>query len=100
MADDTNTDSEIDFDEDDPLAVWEAAFLPGWTWEAYEVDERADVAVDTDDDGELVTTEATLYRGRVKSPNTYGRWEYGSFSAYELRQAGAFRTDEDTGDWP
>ena len=88
---------EIDFEEDDPLAVWEAAFLADWEWEAYEVEERdADVVVD--EDGE--TVETTIYFGRVKSPNTYGQWEYGSFSAHELRQAGAFRTDEDTGEWP
>lgn len=92
---------EIDFEEDDPLAVWSAVKLPDWEWEAYEVEERnASVVVGMDDDDEPLTEETDIYFGRVKSPNTYGRWEYGSFSAWELRQAGAFRTDEDTGEWP
>jgi len=66
-----------DYDEEEPLAAWEAAFLPDWEWEAYE----------KEDDG--------VYFGRVKSPNTYGRWEYGSFSQDELETAGAYRTDTD-----
>jgi len=51
--------------------------LPDWEWEAYEKDE----------DG--------IYFGRVKSPNTYGRWEYGTFSQDQLETAGAYRTDTD-----
>lgn len=66
-----------DFDNEDPLASWEAAFLPDWEWEAYE----------KEDDG--------LYFGRVKSPNTYGQWEYGYFSQEQLEKAGAYRTDLD-----
>jgi hypothetical protein len=49
--------------------------LPNWKWEALE----------KRDDG--------LYYGRVKSPNTYGNWEYGSFSQDQLEQAGAYRVD-------
>ena len=59
------------------MAVWEAAWLPDWEWEAYEKE---------DDE---------LYYGRVKSPNTYGNWEYGYFTEDQLRTAGAFRTDID-----
>jgi hypothetical protein len=51
--------------------------LPDWEWEAY----------DKEDDG--------LYFGRVKSPNTYGNWEYGYFSQEQLEKAGAYRTDLD-----
>ena len=47
-----------DYDEEEPLASWEGAFLPEWEWEAY----------DKEDDG--------LYFGRVKSPNTYGNGCY------------------------
>jgi hypothetical protein len=61
------------------LASWEAAFLPDWEWEAYDKVEDKD----------------SLYFGRVKSPNTYGRWEYGYFSDEQLREAGAYRTDLD-----
>lgn len=57
------------------MAAWEAAFLPNWEWEALE----------KEDDG--------LYFGRVRSPNTYGNWEYGYFSEDQLRKAGAYRTD-------
>jgi len=67
----------IDFEEDEPLASWEAAFLPDWTWEAYEKEDE------------------DLYFGRVKSPNTYDQWEYGYFSTRQLQQAGAYRTDLD-----
>lgn len=31
----------------------------------------------------------------MKSPDTFGRWEHGTFTAAELERAGAFRTDED-----
>lgn len=36
-----------------------------------------------------------MYFGRVKSPNTYGNWEYGYFSQEQLEKAGAYRTDLD-----
>jgi len=49
--------------------------LPDWRWEAYERE--------TED----------VYRGRVKSPNTYGTWEYGSFTQDGLETAGAYRID-------
>jgi len=49
--------------------------LPEWRWEAFEKEEE------------------NLYFGRVKSPNTYGRWEYGCFSREQLETAGAFRVD-------
>jgi len=61
------------------LAEWEAAFLPDWKWEAYD-------KVEEDDE---------VYFGRVKSPNTYGNWEYGYFSRRQLEDAGAYRTDLD-----
>jgi hypothetical protein len=72
--------SVTDFDEEEPLASWEAAFLPDWTWEAYEKESE------------------DVYFGRVKSPNTYGKWEYGYFSSDQLEKAGAYRTDLDPGD--
>lgn len=31
----------------------------------------------------------------MKSPNTYGKWEYGYFSQEQLEEAGAYRVDED-----
>lgn len=54
--------------------------MPDWRWEAY----------DKEDDG--------LYFGRVKSPNTYDRWEWGYFSEGQLRTAIAYRTDTETGE--
>jgi len=36
-----------------------------------------------------------MYFGRVRSPNTYGNWEYGYFSQEQLEKAGAYRTDLD-----
>jgi len=51
--------------------------LPEWRWEA------------------LDKTEDDRYYGRVKSPNTYGNWEYGYFSQEQLEKAGAYRTDLD-----
>ena len=71
-----------DYDDEEPLARWEAAFLPDWEWEAFD-------KVEEDDE---------VYFGRVKSPNTYGRWEYGYFSREQLKQAGAYRTDLDPDD--
>jgi len=62
------------------LASWEAAFLPNWEWEAYDKEEQ------------------DVYFGRVKSPNTYGKWEYGYFSQEQLETAGAYRTDLDPDD--
>lgn len=64
-----------EFEEEEPLASWEALLLPDWEWEAY----------DREEDG--------LYFGRVRSPQTYGKWEYGYFSEEQLRKAGAYRTD-------
>ena len=69
-----------DYSDEEPLASWEAAFLPDWEWEAYDKVE--------DEDG--------LYFGRVRSPNTYDRWEYGYFNREQLEKAGAYRTDLET----
>jgi len=69
-----------DYDEEDPIAEWEAAFLPDWTWEAYDKKEEG------------------LYFGRVKSPDTYDSWEYGYFSEEQLKRAGAYRIDLDPDD--
>ncbi|MDZ7688633.1 MAG: hypothetical protein U5J64_07925 [Halobacteriales archaeon] len=66
-----------DYDDEEPLAVWEAALLPDWTWEAYDKEE---------DD---------VYFGRVKSPQNYGNWEWGYFTRNQLEKAGAFRVDRD-----
>jgi hypothetical protein len=54
--------------------------LPDWEWEAYEKEGEG------------------IYFGRVKSPNTYGRWEYGYFTDDQLQEAGAYRTDLDPDD--
>jgi hypothetical protein len=69
--------SADNFNQDEPLAQWQAAFLPDWTWEALEKEDEE------------------LYFGRVKSPLTYDRWEYGYFSEDQLKEAGAYRTDLD-----
>ena len=69
-----------DYDDEEPIASWEAAFLPNWEWEAYDKDK---------DD---------VYFGRVRSPNTYGNWEYGYFSQDQLKEVGAYRTDLDPDD--
>jgi len=63
-------------DEEDPIAAWEALLLPEWRWEA------------------LDKTEDDRYYGRVKSPMTYGNWEYGYFTQEQLEEAGAYRVDE------
>jgi hypothetical protein len=68
-----------DYGDEEPVAAWEAAFLPDWHWEAYEMVDETD----------------TVYFGRVKSPYTHGRWEYGYFSQDQLEEAGAYRTDVD-----
>lgn len=64
-------------EDDEPIAEWEALRLPDWEWEAYEKEDR------------------DVYFGRVKSPNTHGRWEWGYFSQDQLEQAGAYRVDTD-----
>lgn len=64
-----------DYDEEEPIARWEALLLPDWTWEALEKEE----------DG--------LYYGRVKSPKTHDQWEYGYFTQEQLEEAGAYRVD-------
>jgi hypothetical protein len=69
-----------EFEEEEPLASWEAVLLPDWEWEAY----------DSEEDG--------LYFGRVRSPLTYGDWEYGYFSEQQLEKAGAYRTDLEHGE--
>lgn len=84
---------------DEPLATFEALRLPGWEWEVYEVEERGvTVAVGADATGETETEETDLFFGRVRSPNTYGRWEWGSFSRADLSRAAAYRTDEGDAD--
>jgi hypothetical protein len=62
-------------ENEEPLATWEAALLPNWEWEAYD------------------KTEDERYYGRVRSPQNYGRWEWGYFSEEQLETAGAYRTD-------
>ncbi|MFC4550219.1 MULTISPECIES: hypothetical protein [Halorussus] len=69
----------VDYDEE-PLAVWEALLLPNCRWEAYE------------------KTEENLYYGRVRSPNTFGRWEYVHFSTEQLKTVGGYRVDTSPGD--
>ncbi|MXR40073.1 hypothetical protein GRX01_01690 [Halobaculum sp. WSA2] len=71
-----------DYSDEEPLAAWEAAFLPNWKWEAYD------------------KTEDDLYFGRVKSPNTFDQWEYGYFTKDQLKQAGAYRVDDEFDDDP
>lgn len=66
-----------DQDEEEPIAAWEALLLPGWRWEAFE----------REDEG--------LYYGRVKSPRTYGDWEWGYFTQGQLSEAEAYRVDDD-----
>lgn len=39
-----------------------------------------------------------LYYGRVRSPYTHDRWEYGYFSRDQLEEARAYRVDENVGD--
>lgn len=96
----TDTDTDIE-DAEEPIATFEAALLPNWTWEVYEVQERdVEVVTGLDADGEPETEETTIYYGRVQSPNTFGGWDYGTFTVADLKTAGAFRTDEDTGAWP
>jgi hypothetical protein len=68
------------YDEEEPLAVWEALLLPGWQWEAFE------------------RTGENLYFGRVRSSSTFGRWEYGCFSTEQLESFGGYRIDTDYGD--
>lgn len=65
------------YDEEDVVAAWEAVLLPDWRWEALEV--KAD----------------GLYYGRVRSPYTYGKWEYGHFTEDQLREAKAYRVDKE-----
>jgi hypothetical protein len=72
IADDTTED-----EDEAPIAAWEALLLPNWRWEALEK-----------------TEEDNRYFGRVKSPNTYGKWEYGYFTEDQLKEAGAYRVDE------
>ena len=31
----------------------------------------------------------------MKSPKTHGEWEYGYFTQHQLKEAGAYRVDED-----
>lgn len=67
-------------DDEEPIAAWEALLLPDWRWEAFEKREEG------------------LYYGRVKSPKTYDRWEYGHFTQEQLEEAGAYRVDINIGD--
>ena len=71
---------DYDDTEEEPLAAWEALLLPDWRWEAFK----------KEDDG--------LYYGRVRSPKTYGDWEYGHFTQDQLEEAGAYRVDTDLDD--
>lgn len=63
--------------EEEPIAAWEALLLPDWRWEAFQKEDEE------------------LYYGRVKSPKTHDRWEYGYFTREQLKQARAYRVDTD-----
>jgi hypothetical protein len=72
-----------DYEDEDPIAEWEALLLPSWKWEAFR----------KEDEG--------LYFGRVKSSLTYDDWEWGYFSQDQLEEAKAYRVDSDlSGDEP
>lgn len=90
---------DADTTDETPIATFAATDAPGWTWEVLEVEtEDADVVLGVED-GEPIVAYTTIYFGRVKSPFTHGRWEYGTFTKRDLRQAGATRTDGRDG-WP
>lgn len=61
-------------DEDDPIAVFVSARAPGWEWQAFRIDRE---------------TPEKVYYGRVRSPLTNGRWEWGTFSQSDLDTADA-----------
>ena len=61
-------------DEDDPLAVFVSERAPEWEWQAFCIDRE---------------TPETVYYGRVRSPLTNGRWEWGTFSQSDLNTADA-----------
>lgn len=69
-----------DTEDNEPLAAWEALLLPDWHWEAFEKEDE------------------DLYYGRVKSPHTYDRWEWGYFTQGQLEEAIAYRVDDDADD--
>ncbi|HET7325476.1 MAG TPA: hypothetical protein VFJ06_14205 [Halococcus sp.] len=64
----------MNFDEDDPIAVFVSECAPGWEWQAFSIDRE---------------TPETVYYGRVRSPLTGGRWEWGTFSQSDLDTADA-----------
>lgn len=67
--------TDNDAETEEPIAAWEALLLPEWRWEAFQKG---------DDD---------RYYGRVRSPMTYGHWEWGYFSQRQLKTAKAYRVD-------
>lgn len=96
------TKDEIDFERDTPIAVFESDALPDWKWEVYEVTKRAANVITSPGQaaGEPEEAPTALYFGRVKSPLSFGTWEAGSFSAWQLRLVRAERVDGETDTWP
>ena len=64
---------------EEPLAVFASARAPGWEWQAFRVEREQ---------------PETVYYGRVRSPLTNDRWEYGTFTETELETADAREVDQ------
>lgn len=92
------------YDDEEPLAVYDSFCPSGWRWEVYEVSGRnVEALVDFYDGHGPFIERTSLFFGRVRSPESEGRWEYGFFTAWAIRRANASRIDvEDQSEepWP
>lgn len=70
----------INADEDDPIAVFVTERDPRWEWQAFSIDRE--------------TPTDTIYYGRVRSPLTRGKWEWGTFTEDDLESVSAEEVDD------
>ena len=67
---------------DNPYEIWQNAFMPGWEWRVlkkWQADDNKPYA---------------RYFCAVKSPMTYGEWEYGDTYVTDIKQTGAYKLSE------
>lgn len=67
---------------DNPYEIWQNAFMPGWEWRVLKKWQAND------------SKPFARYFCAVKSPMTYGEWEYGDTYVSDIKIGGAFKLSQ------
>lgn len=67
---------------DNPYEIWMNAFMPGWEWRVLKKWQADD------------NKPNARYFCAVKSPMTYGEWEYGDTYVTDIKHKGAYKLSD------